>query len=133
MLDLTRIPEAVRSEGGISRRLFLAHGAALAALPSLAVRTTAANRKVTFAADPFALGVASGDPAATSVVLWTRLAPKPLDPDGGMKPEAVSVAWEVAKDEGLKDVVARGTAIAMITAGFMSLAFMGFAGLDRFR
>ena len=26
----------------------------------------------------------------------------------------------------------RGTAIAMITAGFMSLAFMGFAGLDRF-
>ena len=29
-------------------------------------------------------------------------------------------------------VAFRGTAIAMITAGFMSLAFMGFAGLDRF-
>lgn len=27
----------------------------------------------------------------------------------------------------------RGTAIAMITAGLMSLAFMGFAGLDRYR
>lgn len=27
----------------------------------------------------------------------------------------------------------RGTAIAMITAGLMSLAFMGFAGLDRFQ
>jgi len=27
----------------------------------------------------------------------------------------------------------RGTAIAMITAGIMSLAFMGFAGLDRYR
>jgi len=27
----------------------------------------------------------------------------------------------------------RGTAIAMITAGLMSLAFMGFAGLDKFR
>ena len=26
----------------------------------------------------------------------------------------------------------RGTAIAMVTAGIMSLAFMGFAGLDRF-
>jgi len=26
----------------------------------------------------------------------------------------------------------KGTAIAMITAGFMSLAFMGFTGLDRF-
>jgi electron transport complex protein RnfA len=27
----------------------------------------------------------------------------------------------------------RGTAIAMITAGMMSLAFMGFAGLDKYR
>ncbi|THF66960.1 electron transport complex subunit RsxA [Pseudothauera nasutitermitis] len=27
----------------------------------------------------------------------------------------------------------RGVSIAMITAGFMSLAFMGFAGLDRFQ
>ena len=27
----------------------------------------------------------------------------------------------------------RGTAIAMITAGLMSLAFMGFAGLDKFK
>ncbi|WP_310449789.1 electron transport complex subunit RsxA [Sulfuritalea sp.] len=27
----------------------------------------------------------------------------------------------------------RGTAIAMITAGLMSLAFMGFAGLDKYR
>jgi electron transport complex protein RnfA len=27
----------------------------------------------------------------------------------------------------------RGTAIAMITAGLMSIAFMGFAGLDKFR
>lgn len=27
----------------------------------------------------------------------------------------------------------KGTAIAMITAGFMSLAFMGFSGLDRFQ
>jgi electron transport complex protein RnfA len=27
----------------------------------------------------------------------------------------------------------RGTAIAMVTAGLMSLAFMGFAGLDKFR
>jgi electron transport complex protein RnfA len=27
----------------------------------------------------------------------------------------------------------RGTAIAMVTAGLMSLAFMGFAGLDRFK
>ena len=29
-------------------------------------------------------------------------------------------------------VTFRGTAIAMITAGLMSLAFMGFAGLDKY-
>ena len=27
----------------------------------------------------------------------------------------------------------RGTAIAMVTAGLMSLAFMGFAGLDKYK
>ena len=32
-----------------------------------------------FAADPFTLGVASGDPDAGGVVLWTRLAPRPLE------------------------------------------------------
>ena len=31
---------------------------------------------------PFRLGVASGEPDASSVVLWTRLAPSPLDADG---------------------------------------------------
>ena len=85
MLDLTKIRGAVRSEGGVTRRLFLAYGSALAALPALASRATAADRKVTFAADPFSLGVASGDPDATGVVLWTKLAPKPADPDGGAR------------------------------------------------
>lgn len=112
MLDLTRISEAVRYEGGVTRRLFLAYGAALAALPSLAVRTRAADRKVAFTAEPFSLGVASGDPNATGVVLWTKLAPKPTEPDGGMKPEVVSVAWEVAEDESMKKVVAQGTSLA---------------------
>jgi len=31
------------------------------------------------AGDPFMLGVASGDPTSSGVVIWTRLAPKPLD------------------------------------------------------
>ena len=89
MLDLTQLPRAVRAEGGLSRRLVLAYGAALAAVPHLATRATAADRKVTFPADPFTLGVASGDPDASSVVLWTKLAPDPADPDGGMKPDGV--------------------------------------------
>lgn len=34
--------------------------------------------------NPFTLGVASGDPDHRSGVLWTRLVPEALAPDGGM-------------------------------------------------
>ena len=37
-----------------------------------------------FGADPFTLGVASGQPRPDSVILWTRLAPQPMAPRGGM-------------------------------------------------
>lgn len=64
--------------------------------------------------DPFQLGVASGDPLADGVVLWTRLAPEPLAADGlgGMPDQAVDVRWEVATDAGFTDVVADGVATA---------------------
>ncbi|MFG3387073.1 alkaline phosphatase D family protein [Streptomyces rochei] len=58
--------------------------------------------------DPFQLGVASGDPLPDGVVLWTRLAPKPLDEDGGMPRRPVAVHWEVALDERFRKVVRRG-------------------------
>src|SRR3954471_10383804 len=99
MLDLSRLREAARAEGGVSRRLFLAYGAALSALPVVAARAEAGARRGGFASDPFTLGVASGDPPDSGVVLWTRLGPRPLDPDGGLTPEALEVAWEVASDE----------------------------------
>jgi alkaline phosphatase D len=65
-------------------------------------------------ADPFTLGVASGDPLPDSVILWTRLAPEPLDPAGagGLGPDDVAVAWEVATDEAFDEVVASGTEVA---------------------
>lgn len=34
--------------------------------------------------NPFTLGVSSGDPLPTAVIIWTRLAPSPLALDGGM-------------------------------------------------
>jgi alkaline phosphatase D len=49
-----------------------------------------------FSANPFTLGVASGDPAPDGFVLWTRLAPKPLDRNGGMPSRPVEVSWAVA-------------------------------------
>jgi alkaline phosphatase D len=108
--ELTSLRQAVRHEGGISRRLFLAYTAALAGLPLLASRDSeAVPARVAFSADPFSLGVASGDPDEDGVVLWTKLAPRPLDPDGGMSPSAVEVRWDVAEDEGMRRVVQSGT------------------------
>jgi len=96
-----------------ARRRFLRTSASLAAA---AVWSSRAEGRVLRApvlpADPFALGVASGDPSPSGVVLWTRLAPRPLEPDGGMPHEAVEVAWEVAEDEGFGRVVRRGVVTA---------------------
>lgn len=62
--------------------------------------------------DPFALGVAAGDPWPDGFVLWTRLAPRPLDERGGMPAAAVPVRWEVAEDERFARVVRSGEAVA---------------------
>lgn len=61
---------------------------------------------------PFPLGVTSGDPAPDGFVIWTRLAPQPLDPHGGMPMVPVPVAWEVAGDERFRTIVASGEAVA---------------------
>ena len=61
--------------------------------------------------DPFTLGVASGDPDAESVVLWTRLAPLPLE-GGGMPPDDVRVLWEASANTDFTTLVAVGSEIA---------------------
>ena len=115
---LERLPQAVRHEGGLSRRLFVAYGAALAALPAIAARSAGTtDSKISFAADPFQLGVASGDPDAHSVVLWTRLCPKPLEPGYGLTTERVPVRWELSETESMSRIVQRGTALALPQLG----------------
>jgi alkaline phosphatase D len=66
-------------------------------------------------ADPFTLGVASGDPSDDGVVIWTRLALNPLADDGlgGMPARAVDVEWEVAADERFTRIEQRGMATAV--------------------
>lgn len=58
----------------------------------------------------FTLGVASGEPTSTAVVLWTRLASDPTAEDGlgGLGNRAVDVEWEIAADEPFRRVVRRG-------------------------
>ena len=101
MLGNDQLRRAVRYEGGISRRLFLAYTGALSSVPSLG-RVASADESSNFKSDPFTLGVASGDPDHESVVLWTRLAPKPLQTAGGMPTNSVAVNWELATDDSMK-------------------------------
>lgn len=98
---------------GISRRHFIVTGLAaggatlVGSAPALAIRDVSGP-------NPFTLGLASGDPAVDSVVLWTRLAPDPLVEDGlgGMPSRPVDVHWEVARDERFSAIVRTGTTTA---------------------
>ncbi|MBZ0250700.1 MAG: PhoD-like phosphatase N-terminal domain-containing protein, partial [Burkholderiales bacterium] len=80
------------------------------ALPGCAPAVT----RPRFRAYPFTLGIASGSPTASGVVLWTRLAPDPLH-GGGLDPEDIAVRWEVAEDERFSRIVREGTAVASAT------------------
>jgi len=91
----------------LSRRAFLRRASALAAAGFLQPLAGCAPARIRFAAYPFALGVASGAPRPDGVVLWTRLAPLPLE-GGGMEPRPVAVRWEVAADEGFRRIVRSG-------------------------
>ncbi len=93
----------------LSRRRLLALGGWTAG--ALATTAFTAARTSTLPTDLFTLGIASGDPSPDSVVLWTRLAPDPLD-RGGMPERPVEVAWEMATDEAFRRRVRAGVAVA---------------------
>ncbi|NUP20664.1 MAG: alkaline phosphatase [Streptomyces sp.] len=95
------------------RRRFLTGAATLGAVASAELWLPGTAR----AAEPpvpdgvFSLGVASGDPLPDGIVLWTRLAPDPLN-GGGMPDSVVRVEWELAEDERCRKIVRRGVAQA---------------------
>jgi alkaline phosphatase D len=102
-----------RFSGLFNRRGFLTGSGAIflqAALAAQAVPRVAAAQS--FTNYPFSLGIASGDPTPDGVVLWTRLAPDPLLPNGGMSQAPVAVRWQIALDEQMRKVVQRGAALA---------------------
>ena len=61
----------------------------------------------TQASSVFTLGVASGDPTDDSVVIWTRLAPDPLN-GGGMGTREAEVRWRVSRDPAMRGWVKAG-------------------------
>jgi alkaline phosphatase D len=77
-----------------ARRRFLLSLGALSVSPAFAQ-----------SASPFGLGVASGYPTSSAVVLWTRLT-------GASSPGPVEVAWELASDDSMKRVVRSGKTLA---------------------
>ncbi|MET8283056.1 alkaline phosphatase D family protein [Micromonospora sp. NPDC005174] len=93
----------------LSRRIFVLGG--LAAAGAAVAPSQGAHAAVPY---PFKLGVASGDPAPDSVVLWTRLAPSPLDADGqgGMTNADVTVEWQVSTSDRFSSLVASGSVAA---------------------
>ena len=80
-------------------------------------------RRPRLAGNPFTLGVASGDPTADACVIWTRLAPDPLAPLGGMERVRVALGWEVAHDEAFAQVVRLRTMPAVGAAPPLDFAF----------
>ncbi len=90
------------------RRQFIERASIIAGTALLPIWGQAVGADTRLGANPFNLGIASGDPEPDSVVLWTRLATRPLDPDGGLSPEIINVGWEIAEDEQFKQIARKG-------------------------
>jgi alkaline phosphatase D len=103
-----------REPSAIDRRRFLEYtwaGVSASLSMALLSRRDAQAAAPRLGTNPFTLGVASGDPSPTGIVLWSRLAPEPANP-GRLGRAFVPVGWRVAADEGMRRVVARGVAVA---------------------
>ena len=85
-------------------------GAAAFAKPLMAAAPWMTG-KARFIDYPFKLGVASGDPTPTGFVIWTRLAPAPMDAFA-TGPDPIPVGYEIAADEHFKKPVRRGAVVA---------------------
>ena len=83
----------------------------LAAAAAVATGDRGQAQSAAWGADPFTLGVASGDPRPDGFVLWTRLAPEPLT-GGGVGRGDIGVRWEIADDEMFRQILRSGTAVA---------------------
>ena len=103
----------MESLGEIDRRAFVKLTGLSAAALVLGVGPFAREAWVQprFSDYPFSLGVASGDPLPDGVVLWTRLAPDPLN-GGEMPDREIPVRWQVAADENFRRIVREGAEFA---------------------
>lgn len=103
----------------MTRRRFVAAATAMGAtLAWAAPQPSPSRQKWTERRDLFAEGVASGDPATDSVLLWTRASA------GGSAPE-VPLTVEIAEDEAFKRVVATARTRALAAADHTCRVLVG--------
>ena len=96
----------------MNRRSFFRYSGSLATAAAWSSQPIGATVKhLSFSRYPFSLGVASGDPSSDGFVIWTRLAPDPLN-GGGMPHENVEVSWMISDDENFRRMVRKGASIA---------------------
>jgi alkaline phosphatase D len=113
-----------------SRRAFIAGSLAAAGVALLDPKALATARRrmapLLPSGDLMPLGVASGDPTADSVILWTRLvSPDPATP---LPATDVPVEWAVTTDEAVPQPVQAGTTMAVAALGHS--VHLDVSGLD---
>ena len=101
------------------RRLFLrgagVAAAAAAMVPVLSFQEWAEAATAEAQQHVFGYGVASGDPTADAVILWTRVNPSPDAVPGSGLGGPVTVTWEMAADEAFTGVLRSGTVVTDAT------------------
>ncbi len=95
----------------LTRRALLRVGRDLAACMALSALPGEGAQDTAQPTMPFLWGVASGDPAADGVVLWTRVAPA-----AGNR-RSVSVRWEISENERFSRIVRTGSSLAPAQLG----------------
>lgn len=96
-----------------NRRNFLKTTGVALANATVAHRIGDSVAAQSFSDYPFTLGVASGDPLPDGVVLWTRLAPDPLNGGGLSSRRKIAVEWQIARDENMQQIVQQGATLAV--------------------
>ena len=88
----------------MKRRNFILSSLLAAALPVRSVGSPVPK----FKRSPFSLGVASGDCTPDGFVLWTRVAPNPMENGGGAGFADLPVFWELSLDPQMKKIIRSG-------------------------
>jgi alkaline phosphatase D len=108
MSDAQKLSPSTQAHADTDRRQFLRLGSAGALVAGSGLLVACGSDSDPQARDPNVLfldGVASGDPLADRVILWTRITPQNNPPQ-----DVIEVRWEVSTSNAFSSLVAQGSA-----------------------